>query len=84
MNKQAMTLGGCLAAVAITGALVLSVTMPTLTNAYPTNSLGLPAQEDDPEWDCRIQGNTVCGVDIEGTWYLIEFENGEPVAVRTR
>lgn len=31
-------------------------------------------QEDDPGFDCRIHGNHVCGVQIEGVWYLVNFD----------
>ena len=42
-------------------------------------------QEDDPAWDCRVMGNRSCGVEIEGTWYVVEFdEAGEPMSVRLR
>lgn len=40
--------------------------------------------EDESGWDCRWDGNTVCGVEIEGMWYLIDFEDGSPVSVRVR
>lgn len=40
--------------------------------------------EDDPNWDCRVHGNELCGVEISGTWYVVQFENGEPVSVEPR
>ena len=40
-------------------------------------------EEDDPRWDCRTMGNRICGTDIAGTRYLVEFdEDGQPIAVR--
>lgn len=40
--------------------------------------------EDDPAFDCRIHGNSECGVLIEDTWYIIAFEDGSPASVRVR
>lgn len=41
-------------------------------------------QEDDPAFDCRVHGNQSCGVQIENTWYLVTFSDGQPVSVRVR
>lgn len=41
-------------------------------------------QEDDPDFDCRYHGNGQCGVEIHGTWYVIEFVDGSPESVRVR
>lgn len=41
-------------------------------------------QEDDPNFDCRFHGNEMCGVEIQGAWYVIQFEDGTPVSVRLR
>lgn len=30
--------------------------------------------EDTPEFDCRIHGNHTCGVEIEGVWYILNFD----------
>lgn len=38
--------------------------------------------EDDPRWDCRTMGNLECGVEIQGTWYIITFANGAPISTR--
>lgn len=38
-------------------------------------------EEDDPRWDCRTMGNFQCGVQIQGEWYVVTFEDGEPVGV---
>lgn len=38
--------------------------------------------EDDPRWDCRWDGNRVCGVIVQGMRYLIQFQDGDPVSVR--
>lgn len=41
-----------------------------------------PVYEDDPAWDCRIHGNRICGVDISGTRYLVQFdEAGNPLTI---
>ena len=32
--------------------------------------------EDDPAWDCRVMGNSQCGVQINGTWYVLDFTTG--------
>lgn len=40
--------------------------------------------EDDERWDCRFHGNQMCGVNVEGIWYLIQFEDGTPLSVSTR
>lgn len=40
--------------------------------------------EDDKRWDCRTMGNMVCGVDIKGTWYLVQFADGQPVSIAER
>lgn len=44
-------------------------------------------QEDDPTWDCRVDGNRMCGVQLPGTgvWYIISFdENGNATGVSPR
>lgn len=41
-------------------------------------------QEDDPSFDCRFHGNEQCGVEIQGTWYVIQFEDGSPESVSLR
>jgi hypothetical protein len=41
-------------------------------------------QEDDPNWDCRFNGNQMCGVEIMGVWYVIQFEDGSPLSVTLR
>lgn len=41
-------------------------------------------QEDEPGWDCRIHGNLNCGTLIQGTWYIVQFKDGKPVAVWPR
>lgn len=33
-----------------------------------------PIEEDDPRWDCRTMGNGGCGVEIEGQWYVVQFD----------
>lgn len=38
-------------------------------------------EEDDPRWDCRTMGNFQCGVQIQGEWYVVTFEDGEPAGV---
>ncbi len=41
--------------------------------------------EDDPRWDCRTMGNHQCGVEVEGTWYVITFDGaGHPIGVSER
>ncbi len=42
--------------------------------------------EDSPGWDCRYNGNRMCGayVDSIKKWYVITFKNGKPVAVKER
>lgn len=40
--------------------------------------------EDEPGFDCRVHGNEMCGVQVHGMWYLIQFEDGSPVSVRVR
>ena len=42
------------------------------------------ANEDEPGWDCRIMGNTRCGVLIEDTWYIVDFIDGLPTTVTAR
>lgn len=45
----------------------------------------MPISEDDPRWDCRTMGNHTCGVEIEGTWYVVEFDDaGEPISTTRR
>ena len=44
----------------------------------------LDPQEDEPGWDCRTMGNQQCGVDIMGTWYVVEFIDGSPYEVYVR
>lgn len=42
-------------------------------------------QEDDPLFDCRLDGNRACGVQVHGVWYVIQFsDTAEPVAVWLR
>lgn len=62
-------------------------------DAIDTEVIGEPEfptyQEDDPEWDCRVMGDLGCGVELitnngEHIWYVIQFENGQPVSVRER
>lgn len=48
--------------------------------ATPTTPPAPPADEviyeDDPRWDCTTMGNRICGTDINGTWYLLDFNTG--------
>jgi len=30
--------------------------------------------EDDPAFDCRAHGNHLCGVEVEGHWYVLDFD----------
>lgn len=66
---------------------------PTPDPAPPTPeaSIGTPVTieapvitEDDPRWDCRTMGNLQCGVEVNGTWYVITFADTQPVSVRVR
>ena len=50
-------------------------TVGTLASTQPT--------EDSPEWECRTMGNRACGVEIGGTWYVVQFDaNRTPISVR--
>ena len=42
------------------------------------------ANEDQPGWDCRSQGNARCGVWIVDQYYVVDFIDGYPVAVAPR
>lgn len=37
--------------------------------------------EEDPDFDCRTDGNETCGVQIEGDWYNVTFSDGQPVSI---
>lgn len=39
--------------------------------------------EDDPRWDCRLDGNRTCGIVIHGQRYLVTF-NRHATPIRTR
>ena len=42
-------------------------------------------QEDDPRWDCRTMGNRACGVEIQGAWYVVQFDDaGLPESIVLR
>jgi len=60
-----------------------SATPPAATSTPSPSSA--PAehilQEDDPNWDCRFDGNQMCGVTIMGVDYVIQFEDGSPMTV---
>jgi hypothetical protein len=55
---------------------ILSENPPVVYAPTPT-----PKMEDDPDWDCRWDGNQICGTTIYGESYLIQFEDGSPIAV---
>lgn len=40
--------------------------------------------EDSPLWDCTTMGNETCGVEIDGVWWLIHYENGCEVSRELR
>ncbi len=42
--------------------------------------------EDERGWDCRYNGNRMCGAHIPSIkkWYVITFRDGKPVAVKER
>lgn len=40
---------------------------------YPAAPNGEP-MEDDPDFDCRIHGNHICGAEVEGIIYLLDFD----------
>lgn len=44
----------------------------------------LEPAEDEPGFDCRVHGNKVCGVQLEGQWYNVTFAAGAPVSVVAR
>jgi hypothetical protein len=56
------------------GCEVLPDYLPVLDMAAPPYGEG--AEEDDPGWDCRIQGDQVCGVIVNGQRYLMDYEQG--------
>lgn len=33
-------------------------------------------QEDESGWDCRTHGNQLCGVQVQGVWYVLDFATG--------
>lgn len=78
-----------------TGAQYLAVGTPNIEDARDTFEV-IPAplplvvedapviQEDDPNWDCRFDGNEMCGVEIHGVWYVIQFRDGSPESVGYR
>ena len=39
-----------------------------------TMSDGTTRPEDTYPWDCRTEGNKVCGTEVNGTWYLLDFD----------
>lgn len=45
-------------------------------SCVPQSFYEVPAEpaEDDPDFDCRIHGNHICGVEVEGTWYLLDYD----------
>ena len=62
---------------------------PTYEEAVPwvpgaPHTLPVAPREDEPGFDCRIHGNQMCGVLIEGTWYVVTFRDGLPASVAVR
>lgn len=49
---------------------------PAPEEATPTLAPDEVIYEDDPRWDCTTMGNMICGTDINGTWYLLDFKTG--------
>lgn len=48
--------------------------IPEVTPApEPEEALAEP-MEDDPNFDCRIHGNHKCGVEVNGTWYVLDYD----------
>lgn len=35
---------------------------------------GTTRPEDTYPWDCRTEGNMICGAEVNGTWYLLDFD----------
>lgn len=42
-------------------------------SCVPADFYAEPA-EDDPEFDCRVHGNHICGVEVEGHTYLLDYD----------
>jgi len=68
----------------IAGIVLVVVTGACLPDNTPEPTkapVSQPKQEDDPDWDCRFDGNQMCGVTIMGVDYVIQFEDGSPMSV---
>ena len=58
--------------------------MPWVPGA-PINGEIRDPYEDEPGFDCRIHGNRMCGVQVQGEWYVIQFDAAaNPVSVALR
>lgn len=55
-------------------------------HAFVSSAQALPEHEDQPGWDCRVQGNRACGVTFEdGSTVVVHHDaEGTPVLVTTR
>ena len=71
----------------VAGLACLALSLAGLTISAPVSETEQPAtvsptiQEDDPNWDCRINGNQKCGVQIQGVWYVVDFSTTPATAV---
>lgn len=55
---------------------VVHAPAPVVTEATAPAPSPEVITEDDPRWDCREMGNRTCGVEVEGTWYVLDFATG--------
>ena len=65
----------------IAGIVLVVGTAACLPDPEPTTAPVQTIEEDDPNWDCRFDGNQKCGVTIMGVDYVIQFEDGSPMSV---
>lgn len=84
MGKQTAisVVGGFTAGIA--GMLLIACTVAPTPVPVPAPSPTTVIQEDDPNWDCRTMGNQICGVQIQGDWYNVQFHDGSPIGVEAR
>ena len=77
-NSKFLALGAGLALGVgiLTAAACLPEQEVTPTPGYEHPDMPGVIQEDDPVFDCRTMGNMICGVEVEGTWYILDFKTG--------
>lgn len=62
-----------------------TVSQPAAATPAPAPVVSERVEEDAPGFDCRFDGNKLCGVKIKGEWHVISYdESGNPVSVHPR